>query len=174
MRLVCRMPFVSPPKGGRHVLSTLSVVASGFSRTSSVVLLSLLLAAPAAAQYSARRDGDVIRLEDARTQTVVSIAPSLGDMVFEMKVKGHDILHFPYASLDEFRTRPSLAGVPLLAPWANRLDEQAFYANGTKYAFRMELGNVRGDHPIHGFLTRASGWQVVEVNADRTAAWATS
>ena len=145
-------------------------------RASSLViagLLSLGLAAPAAAQYSARRDGDVVRLEDARTGTVVSIAPSLGDMAFEMKVKGHEILHFPYASLDEFRARPGLAGVPLLAPWANRLDEQAFYANGRKYAFDMELGNVRGAHPIHGFL-RAASWEVVEVKADSQAAWVTS
>jgi aldose 1-epimerase len=137
------------------------------------VLLSLCLAAPATAQYSALRDGDVVRLEDARTGTVVSIAPSLGDMAFEMKVKGHEILHFPYASLDEFRARPGLAGVSLLAPWANRLDEQAFYANGRKYAFDMELGNVRGDRPIHGFL-RAASWQVVEVKADAQAAWVTS
>ena len=138
------------------------------------VLLALCLATPAAAQYSARRDGEVVRLADARTQTTVAIAPSLGDMAFEMKVKGVDILHFPYASLDEFRQRPSLSGVPLLAPWANRLDEQAFYANGTKYAFDMALGNVRGARPIHGLLSRASEWQVVDVNADADAAWVTS
>src|SRR5262245_11869891 len=134
-------------------------------RAGTALLLLLACAAPAAAQYSARRDGDVIRLEDARTQTVVSIAPALGDMVFEMKVRGRDILYFPFPSLDEFRKRPALSGIPLLAPWANRLDEQAFHANGTKYPFRMELGNIRGEHPIHGFLTRASQWEVVEVKA---------
>src|SRR5262249_14011871 len=84
------------------------------------------------------------------------------------------ILYFPYASLDEFRKRPGLSGVPLLAPWANRLDEQAFYANGRKYAFNMELGNVRGAHPIHGFLSTATEWQVVEARADGHAAWVTS
>ena len=33
---------------------------------------------------------------------------------------------------------------------ADRLDEQAFYANARANAFDMELGNVRGTNPIHG------------------------
>jgi aldose 1-epimerase len=84
------------------------------------------------------------------------------------------VLRFPYASLDEFTRRPGLSGSPFLGPWANRLDEQAFYANGKKYAFDMELGNVRGAHPIHGFLSYASEWQVVDAKADNSSAWVTS
>ena len=148
--------------------------SSGRLNAAFVLLLLLILPAPARAQYSARRDGEIVRLEDTRTETVVSIAPSLGNMAFDMKVKGDGILYFPYASLDEFRQRPSLSGVPLLAPWANRLDEQAFYANDRKYVFDMELGNVRGVHPIHGLLSRAPQWQVVDVRADAAAAWVTS
>ncbi len=70
-----------------------------------------------------------------------------------MKVKGHDVLRWPYASVEEFKARPALSGIPFVGPWANRLDEQAFYANGKRYPFDMELGNVRGAIPIHGFLT---------------------
>src|SRR6267142_5357895 len=133
------------------------------------------LAAPAtAAEYSIRRHDDVIQLEDATSQIVVSVAPAAGNVVFEMKVKGQNVLRFPYGSLDEFRSRPALSGIPFLAPWANRLDEQAFYANGKKYAFDMELGNVRGAHPIHGFLSYAREWQVVEAKADGASAWVTS
>ena len=47
-----------------------------------------------------------------------------------------------------------MSGIPFLAPWANRLDETAFYANGKKYSFSLELGNVRAgqnNHPMHGF-----------------------
>ena len=62
---------------------------------------------------------------------------------------------------------------PLLAPWADKLDEQAFYANGTRYAFDMNLGNVRGA-PMHGFLTSAPDWAVVEARADGQSAWVTS
>ena len=53
-------------------------------------------------------------------------------------------------------------------------DLQAFYANGKRYAFDMELGNVRGAIPIHGFLTTNSRWRVIEVKADADSAWATS
>ena len=81
----------------------------------------------------------------------------------------------PVASIDEFRAKPAgLPGIPLLAPWANRLDEQAFYANGKRYPFDMELGNVNGAIPIHGFMTRTDQWQVVEAKADGKAAWVTS
>jgi aldose 1-epimerase len=38
----------------------------------------------------------------------------------------------------------------------------------------MELGNVRGAIPIHGFLTTTSNWRLVEAKADAKSAWATS
>jgi aldose 1-epimerase len=130
--------------------------------------------AGAAQQYSAKQTGEVVQLQDSRSQTVVSILPSMGNVAFEMKVKGHEILRWPYASIDDFKAKPGLSGIPFLAPWANRLDEQAFYANGKRYAFDMELGNVRGAIPIHGFLQYASQWQVVETKADARSAWVTS
>jgi aldose 1-epimerase len=140
-----------------------------------VVGLVIGVAAPAAAQqYSASRDGDVIRLEDARQQTQVSILPAVGNIAFAMSVKGHQVLRWPYASIAEFKAKPALSGIPFVGPWANRLDEQAFYANGAKYAFDMDLGNVRGAIPIHGFLSTTSQWQVVELRSDAAAAWVTS
>jgi aldose 1-epimerase len=128
----------------------------------------------AQAQYKAERHGSLVTLTDEHHQTVVSIAPDLGDLVFSMKVKGQDVIYFPYPSLEAYKDHMGLAGIPLLAPWANRLDQQAFYANGKKYIFNMTLGNVRGAIPIHGFLTRASEWQVEELKADNQSAWLTS
>jgi len=139
------------------------------------VLAMPICASVAAAQpYSARRIGDIVQLQDAKTQTVVSIVPSVGDIVFELKVHGTNVLYWPFASLEEFKARPSMSGIPFLGPWANRLDEQAFFANGRRYAFDMELGNVRGAIPIHGFLTTTDQWQLVEAKADEASAWATS
>jgi aldose 1-epimerase len=138
-------------------------------------LLVVAIAIPASAQpYSAQRDGDVVRLQDAKAQTVVSIVPSVGNIAVEMKVKGANVLYWPFASVEEFKAKPSMSGIPFLGPWANRLDEQAFFANGRRYAFDMELGNVRGAIPIHGFVTTTDRWQLVEAKADGTAAWATS
>src|SRR5262245_11284274 len=133
------------------------------------MFLLLCCVAPSSAsaqQYLARRTGEVVVLEEAKSQTVVSILTSVGNIAFSMKVKGQDVLRWPYASIDEFKARPALSGIPFLGPWANRLDEQAFYANGKRYAFDMDLGNVRGAIPIHGFLSTAAKWQVVEVKAD--------
>ena len=139
------------------------------------ILLCWPAAAPASgADYVAQRSGDIVRLEDHTTQTAVSIVPSVGDIAFEFSVKGQNVLHWPYASLDDFKAKPGMSGIPFLGPWANRLDEPAFYANGTRYAFDMELGNVRGPIPIHGFLTMNNQWQVIEVNADAGSAWMTS
>jgi len=134
----------------------------------------LLVSLPLSAQYSVHRNGVVVQLEDAASQTVVSIIPSVGDVVFEMKVKGQNVLRFPYPSIEDFQARPTLSGIPFLGPWANRLDEQAFYANGKKYNLNMTLGNVHGAIPIHGFLTQNRYWEVVEAKADDKAAWLTS
>jgi aldose 1-epimerase len=127
-----------------------------------------------AQQYSARHSGDVVRLEDAARQTVVSIVPSVGNIAFEMKVKGQEVLRWPYASVEEFKAKPAMQGIPFMGPWANRLDEQAFYANGRRYPFDMELGNVRGAIPIHGFLTTNNHWKVMNVEADGRSARVTS
>lgn len=141
----------------------------------------LLVLMPAAAQYAAHRstqDGiEVIRLEDRTSSTTVSVVPSVGNIAFEMKVRGKNIFWFPFASVGGFRNKPALCGNPLLAPWANRLDENGFYANGKRYALNLGLGNVRLDafqRPIHGLLLFASDWNVTALQADGKQAWVTS
>jgi aldose 1-epimerase len=133
-----------------------------------------------AANYAAARasvDGiDVIRLSDVSRSTEVAIAPSIGNMAYEMKVNGKNIFWLP-RTLAELKAKPALAGNPFLAPFANRLDQDAFYANGKKYELNAELGNIRRDsnkNPIHGFLAFSPLWEVVEARADGDAAWVRS
>ena len=96
-------------------------------------LLTIAFAGPAVAQpYSAQRNGDVVQLKDTKSQTTVSIVPSVGNIAFEMNVKGQNVLRWPFTSVEEFKAKPSMSGIPFLAPFANRLDETAFYANGKK------------------------------------------
>jgi aldose 1-epimerase len=144
-------------------------------------LFALLLAfsaALAAQNYTARRMTEegvaVIRLADAATGVEITVLPSIGNRVSEMKVHGKNILYFPVASLAEFQKKPVLSGIPFLAPWANRLSEESFWANGKKYTFNMTLGNVRGPIPIHGLLANSDLWEVTEVAADRKSAHVTS
>jgi aldose 1-epimerase len=140
-----------------------------------IALLAMGSATAAGAQtYTARQEGDLIRLQDTARQVSVAIVPSVGNMAIEMKVKGHDVLRWPYSSVADFKAKPGMHGIPFMGPWANRLDEQAFYANGRRYAFDLELGNIRGKIPIPGFLTTNDRWTVVDVSADGRSARATS
>ncbi len=132
------------------------------------------LAQSGAQNYSARHAGQVVELTDTRNQTTVSILPSMGNLAVEMKVKGHNVLRFPFSSASDYKGGTGSIGIPFLAPWADRLDEQAFYANGKRYAFDMTLGNVRGANPIHGFLSSVPDWEVLEARADGQSAWVTS
>ena len=135
------------------------------------LLMSLALGA---ARYTVTSGTDLVVLNDRTAGIVVSIAPTVGNIAFSMKVKGHDVLWWPSASLADFKAKPQMSGIPFLGPWANRLDEQAFFANGTRYPFDMTLGNVRGAIPIHGFVTTTDKWRVVEARATGSAAWVTS
>jgi hypothetical protein len=60
---------------------------------------------------------EVIRLADASHRTEVSIAASIGNIAYEMKVNGKNILYVLFDSPGEFRDKPTLAGNPFLAPW---------------------------------------------------------
>ena len=152
-----------------------AILTSALRPTRLAIVVLLTLATHAGAQpYSARQDGDIVRLTDAKHQIAVSIVPSVGNVAFEMTVKGQSVLRWPYASVQDFKAKPGLSGIPFMGPWANRLDEQAFYANGRRYAFDMDLGNVRGAIPIHGFLSSTDRWTVVEAKSDQSAAWVTS
>ncbi len=142
-------------------------------------LFVLLIANSASGRnYTAEQISDhgvsIVRLTDAAKGVEVSIAPSIGNRAYEMKVHGKNILYFPSADVGEFEKRPRLCGIPFLAPWADLLDEPAFWANGKRYAFNMTLGNVRGEMPIHGFLITSPLWRVTEVGADKRSAHVTS
>ena len=133
-----------------------------------------------AENYSAQRatvDGiEVVQLADAAHKTQVSIIPSIGNMAYEMKINGANLFWWPYHSLADFKAKPGFAGIPFLGPWANRLDQDAFYANGRKYMLNPDLGNIRRDpfqHPIHGFLSYVP-WQATSVGSDTNSAWVSS
>ncbi|HEY2016301.1 MAG TPA: aldose 1-epimerase [Bryobacteraceae bacterium] len=134
-----------------------------------------------AANYTARRtvvDGiEVVQLADAAHHLEVSIAPSIGNMAYSIKSHGKDIVWFPYHSPADLKEDPRFCCVPFLAPWANRIDGDAYWANGKKYLLNPDLGNLRRDQhqkPIHGLLNFSPAWTVVAVDAGAKSASATS
>src|SRR5258705_6049437 len=79
------------------------------SRRQLLAPLFLSVATAAFAQpYSSHHAGDVVQLQDARTQTTVSILPSVGNIAVEMSVKGENVLYWPYGSIEEFKARPGM------------------------------------------------------------------
>ncbi len=118
----------------------------------------------------------VVRLRDLSRGMEVSVLPSIGNMASEMKVYGKNILFFPETKLSDFQKRPTQCGIPLLAPWANRIDGTAFRANGKDYHFNLTLGNISRDGnglPMHGLLSKAV-WEVTDLRADAGSAQVTS
>jgi len=140
-----------------------------------VVFLSVVSAAQ---NYTAEKLSDhgvdIVRLTDPANGVEVAIAPSLGNRLYEMKVHGKNVLNSAPDDVSDFQKRVEFGGIPFLAPWANRLSEEDFWANGKKYIFNMTLGNVRAPLPIHGLVRTSPFWEVTEVKADKHSAHITS
>ena len=130
--------------------------------------------------YQTRReqvDGlEVIRLIDSDRDLTASLLPQLGNIAFELTLKGKNYLWHPPLRLSEMAAKHPMMGVPLLSPWANRLDQDSYWINGAQYTVNRKLGNIRDDQnhkPIHG-LVLYEPWEVMEVTADGESARATS
>ncbi|HUP04501.1 MAG TPA: aldose 1-epimerase [Bryobacteraceae bacterium] len=131
--------------------------------------------------YSVRRESvdgvDIVRLADAARRTEAAIAPANGNMACELNVGGRNALWFPYSSPAAWRAKPSMCGVPFLAPWANRLDGDAYWANGKRYLLNPGAGALHRDangRPIHGLLRYSPAWRLEAAAADESGAWAAS
>jgi len=135
----------------------------------------------AAQRYEARletADGlTVAVLRDTVSDTVVRVAPELGNNSYEMTVRGQPVFWSPYRSLAELRAKPAHLGNPFLWPWANRIDGMAYWVRGKKYLLNEELGNVRpgpNRTPIHGLLVYSNLWRLASHGADAKGAFVTS
>jgi aldose 1-epimerase len=134
-----------------------------------------------AANYAARQstvEGIAeVRLSDAAHAAEVAIVPSIGNMAWQFRHAGEDLLWFPYDTPAGLLTKPAFCGIPFLAPWANRLDADAYWVNSKQYHLNPTLGNIRRDthqNPIHGLLNFSPDWEHVEAGADDGSAWTVS
>ncbi len=119
---------------------------------------------------------ETIRLSDPSHGMEVSICPSVGNIAYDLRVNGQPILKSP-PSLSEWKQKPSQNGIPFLGPWANRLDGDAYWANGKRYLLNPDVIEIRRDPnglPIHGLLLFTSAWQVMGLAADEHGAQVTS
>jgi len=145
------------------------------------VILGVALALPGVAnaakasapRYSIRTIGDIVQLHDNKTESTVSVLTGTSN-AYEFVVHGKNVISMNIPSTTALRNNPGLNGVPFLGPFANRLDEMAFYANGKKYSFDPGLGNVRSPIPQQGFLNSTHDWKLITAKADANSAYVVS
>jgi aldose 1-epimerase len=137
--------------------------------TSVFFFVAALLAGGAAgaapARYSVKTIGDIVQLRDNKTDSTVSVLTGTSN-AYEFVVHGKNVISMNIPSTTALRNNPGLNGIPFLGPFANRLDEMAFYANGKKYSFDPGLGNVRSPIPQQGFLNSTHDWKLISAKAD--------
>ena len=124
-------------------------------------------------RYSVRTIGDIVQLRDNGTDSTVSVLTGTSN-AYEFVVHGKNVISMNIPSTTALRNNPGLNGVPFLAPFANRLDEMAFYANGKKYSFDPGIGNVRAPIPQQGFVNSTHDWKLVTAKADANSAYLVS
>ncbi len=120
---------------------------------------------------------EIVRLNDSSRRMEVCLAPSIGNIAYSFTAKGKNVLRFPFESAEALEARPSLCGVPFLAPWANRIDGETYWANGRQFHFNPALQNLRRDpfeNPIHGLLLFSRAWKLIATGVDDRSAYATS
>ena len=87
--------------------------------------------------------------------------PELGMLGVSLRHRGEELLALP-GGLDGYRTG-AVTGLPLLAPWANRLGGRRYEVEGVVVDLEGLALNT-DDHglPIHGTMSAQPGWEVVE------------
>jgi aldose 1-epimerase len=75
--------------------------------------------------------------------------------------------------LDAAAARGSTAGIPLLHPWANRLDRPCYHVAGREVALDLSSPLLHLDEnslPMHGVPWSLLTWEVIEATRDRLVA----
>jgi galactose mutarotase-like enzyme len=95
--------------------------------------------------------------------------PGLGLLGASLRHRGRELLALP-RGLAGYRSQHQ-TGLPLLAPWANRLGGRAYDIAGARVDLEgLPLHLEEHGMPIHGTMTAATGWELTAV--ERAAGWA--
>jgi len=104
-------------------------------------------------------------LLDSQLNMDVGIVPDIGNFAYQFKVNGKDVL-IPVESFKDYLAKHTFGwGIPFLAPWANRIDNDSYSFEGKKYLLNEGLGNIIRDNfkqPLHGLLVYETRWKVVK------------
>ena len=95
--------------------------------------------------------------------------PGLGLLGTSLRHRGQELLALP-GGVAGYRDR-HVTGLPLLAPWANRLPEWRYQAAGVEVDLDgLDLPTDPAGLPIHGTLTAHRGWRLERLTAGEGSA----
>jgi aldose 1-epimerase len=101
----------------------------------------------------------------AAGQLEASLLPGLGLLGTSLRHRGEELLALP-GGVEGYRDR-HVTGLPLLAPWANRLPGWRYRAAGVEVSLEgLDLPTDPAGLPIHGTLTAHRGWWLERLAAE--------
>jgi galactose mutarotase-like enzyme len=101
--------------------------------------------------------------------TTAVFVPGLGMTGVSLRCRDSEHLALP-GGLDALRAGRT-TGLPLLAPWANRLSQRRYRASGVEVDLAGRcLGVDENGLPIHGLLVGRSGWSVSRIGTRASTA----
>ncbi|HEY8526938.1 MAG TPA: aldose 1-epimerase [Acidimicrobiales bacterium] len=93
-----------------------------------------------------------------------SFVPELGMVGTSLRYRGAELLALPGGTAGYRAGR--VTGLPLLAPWANRLGARRYEVDGVAVDLEaLALPTDEHGLPIHGTMTAQPGWQVARIDA---------
>ena len=108
----------------------------------------------------------------AQSELEAAFAPAVGMVGCSLRHRGDELLG-QRGGLAHYAETGSSMGIPLLAPWANRLDSLHYEAAGRMVELDPGATPLRLDAnglPIHGLLAASPHWEVTAQEADERAA----
>lgn len=116
---------------------------------------------------------ETVTLRDPVANVSATFAPGAGMVCCSLRHEGEELLA-QNDGLDAYARTGATMGIPLLHPWANRLDGWSYEVLGRTVDLRAAEANVPVEEhglPIHGTLPRAwrvvaSGWRLAAELAD--------
>ncbi len=114
----------------------------------------------------------VVTLTDPASQVAAQFVPGAGMIGTSLTDAGAQLLG-QRRGLDAYLEAGKTMGIPILYPWANRLGDKTFTAQGATVELTPGENGVRADPnglPIHGVLAAYPGWRVTTESGDELVA----